>query len=311
MPRSLLVVPMPFADETPCSWLTRLAQMHAATPLSVLAAVGVRTFVDTDIEMTQDHFAALLYGTDTVLEDVPNLLGAFRIVREQGWVRAFLRRICHAYPCTAICRQCLAEDVTPYWRIEWRSQHWQVCPKHFCRLEDTCAACKRCISIFPHSGGKDRGEHHLGHCCICPHCGTDLVAGDLRFVQKTDEVFRLIELQRAVMAALVQGYVSIEGIEEPLPLAVLPRALMMGCIASPLPAYVGRKLYPQVRTDVLAEAHDVEFKARVKIFQRGGSHNRIREMGDVWKGTPGQLVRIVIRHRFESVADRVSVSTKL
>lgn len=307
MPRSLLVVPMPFADETPCSWLTRLAQMHAATLSEVLAAVGLPIFNDPDLEMMQNDFLALLSGTGTAITSLHNLEASFHVFREQDWAQVFLRHSLQTHPYTAVCRQCLAEDRVPYWRIEWRLKHWQVCPKHYCRVEDRCNACKRRILVFPLMGGRLRRESVLGHCRVCPHCGTDLAAGELRFVQRTDEVLQLVALQRAVSAAFVYGFIAVDGVGVRLPLTFLPRVLVMGGTAKLLTESTGRDLHRLVRTEIISGARSVELTGRILVYRRRDGSNRIGGMGKVWRGTPTQLARIMIRHRFEGVAHRAEI----
>lgn len=70
-----------------------------------------------------------------------------------------------------VCPSCLAEDATPYLRLEWRLSFLTVCPVHGRLLLDRCPACNEPFSIL-------RQERREGLCCWS--CGADVrrFAGD-------------------------------------------------------------------------------------------------------------------------------------
>eukprot|EP00918_Siedleckia_nematoides_P035114 GHVU01076328.1.p1 GENE.GHVU01076328.1~~GHVU01076328.1.p1 ORF type:complete len:328 (-),score=12.72 GHVU01076328.1:568-1551(-) len=172
--------PGPCAHELLTSWLARVAVHSGCEPLVLTGAIWpdwrIWT-VDADRQLSPEHaqVAAVWFKlpVDSVyactLMDVGNKLHASVNPHRPLWPwivaqgnRNRLRR--GGLP---FCPKCLADDLQPYYRLEWRFAWVVGCEHHGVRLVDRC---DRCHAICePHRSMAAAGD--LAHCV---ECGFDL-----------------------------------------------------------------------------------------------------------------------------------------
>lgn len=63
------------------------------------------------------------------------------------------------------CPECLAKDVVPYYRKQWRLALSTYCPDHDCFLYDACPACGAPIAFFRHDFGREMSRTKGIACC--------------------------------------------------------------------------------------------------------------------------------------------------
>jgi hypothetical protein len=70
------------------------------------------------------------------------------------------------------CPACLAEDIVPYFRKQWRLALFTYCLKHRIELYDECPGCHAPIAVYQGDFGRELKDALPMH--VCPLCGVDL-----------------------------------------------------------------------------------------------------------------------------------------
>lgn len=178
----------PLPDELLSSWLHRLALANGIAPRSFAGVLGLDARVWSprlDLYLPR-HVAGLLVDQTGVPQDV---VGAMTM---SGCAMAPfllpLRDSAHRNRSTWMqyCPQCLATDVTPYFRRQWRLASRVSCFAHGCGLRDRCPACHAGVATF------DQGELVPQH--FCAWCRFDL-----RAVPKASVKAAARRLERAIV----------------------------------------------------------------------------------------------------------------
>jgi len=63
------------------------------------------------------------------------------------------------------CPECLARDMVPYYRKQWRLALSTYCPDHDCFLYDSCPACGAPVAFFRHDFGREISQTKGIACC--------------------------------------------------------------------------------------------------------------------------------------------------
>jgi hypothetical protein len=84
------------------------------------------------------------------------------------------------------CPECLARDLVPYYRKQWRLALSTYCPDHGCFLYDACPACGAPVAFFRHDFGREISESKEIACCWkCEF--------DFRMAKRVTAVFPTVE----------------------------------------------------------------------------------------------------------------------
>lgn len=94
---------------------------------------------------------------------------------------------------TQLCPACLAEDETPYYRVQWRLAWHTACERHGLGLLDRCPQCRSALA--PHRLRPD--ARHIARCAAC--------GLDLRRAAAKESVEGALSLQRAADAVVREG----------------------------------------------------------------------------------------------------------
>ncbi|HIB69711.1 MULTISPECIES: TniQ family protein [Marinobacter] len=201
-------VPTPILpDEILSSWLVRTALRQGCSPMTLAATIwpGWRMWtIDTDRSLSFDRLrilsmrsgidpdairAATLHPTISKIQQNPLTnkatwpwaltIGARNVKRRSG---------------LQYCPLCLAEDASPYFRLNWRFAWHTGCQRHQCTLLDRCWNCQS--PIEPH-----RLTELAPNATTCPTCG-ELLADAL--TEGIDPY--AAALQQATDQALVTGF---------------------------------------------------------------------------------------------------------
>ncbi len=208
----------PQKDELLSSWLIRLAHAHGYKVESFCTLLFGRgsaiwnrdidimapDFVkEAIIDVTGSTFAQFekttLKSLDGYLNENTNLNGMNRWVLPVGIHNRKRKR--HGL---LFCPTCLSEDISPYYRKQWRLAYSVVCVKHGNTLFDACPKCGSVIA--PHRTDMGSGNIVPDCDCIvqCWNCGFNL--------RKSNPVIanaRLINFQTVMDETLSAGWVTL------------------------------------------------------------------------------------------------------
>lgn len=87
------------------------------------------------------------------------------------------------------CPECLATDVIPYFRKQWRVALYTYCPIHHIEMHDACPACGKSVAIFRGDFGRELKDARAMH--VCHVCGYDF-----RDTARTEAFFPDREIQQ-------------------------------------------------------------------------------------------------------------------
>lgn len=200
----------PFETESANSFLQRLsAQYHLSFP-ALKRALGIDWGSDPDCTLTPKAFGRIAQVCGLAPAHFSLMRTAFSAIAESPGLAYLMRRLPSGRPHYGFCVGCWSSDHVPHLRLEWRLQHWTVCPVHHRRLDDRCARCEREWShetaLLARSGGF---AYALSN---CPKCGHDQRHNDVRGGAHTaGQVDAEVGLGRAVMAALCSGFFVVSG----------------------------------------------------------------------------------------------------
>jgi hypothetical protein len=121
------------------------------TPLSKVSGIGATAFE-----------AATLRPVAEVVAGIPPTLQAV-----WPWMLALGSRNRKRHGGLQYCPVCLAADITPYYRLQWRFAWHTMCATHKCMLLDRCPHCFHPIE-------PNRLTAEDGHVAVCATCRNDL-----------------------------------------------------------------------------------------------------------------------------------------
>ncbi|CAG4885756.1 TniQ family protein [Paraburkholderia saeva] len=173
--RSILVAPLPFADESPASWVIRTCLLHRISYRRLAASLGIKESRDPDIEWV-DHICRIGAGTNLSASQLQQLGERFHAARNERYQKLLLNFTDQKEPLYKVCRGCLASDTTPYFRIAWRLTDWTICPIHHERTISRCPSCHAEIKGTRPFLGRTRDNDPLD-LSDCPYCLASLTAG--------------------------------------------------------------------------------------------------------------------------------------
>ncbi|WP_414899144.1 TniQ family protein [Ralstonia solanacearum] len=217
-PLSLVHAPYPFPRESAASWIHRTCQFHGVTYRTLAGYLCLKPVRDPDLATSHDHVCRIGAGTGVSPKRLKELADVFNVVRQHPQLKQLLN-FERKTPTYRFCPQCLATDLVPYLRIEWRFKDWNFCPEHRCRMSDCCPTCRTKIrAAKPCISSSSDEPVSILHCAACKKPLATL----------GDEVAREVwvspaklTIQRAIVSAVRSGIFRIDGLKIPLPLAFM------------------------------------------------------------------------------------------
>lgn len=163
------IIPAPLPDELLSSWLHRLAFANGIATRAFAGVFGRGSGMWTascDLKKLPPDIATLIRshtGLSFPRIAAMSLAGSM-LTPLLLPLRSLRRRARSTW--MQFCPTCLAEDVQPYFRKQWRLACRVSCQKHRCGLRDRCPSCRSPIAAF------DSIQLVAQHYCI--GCGYDL-----------------------------------------------------------------------------------------------------------------------------------------
>ncbi|GLH74902.1 hypothetical protein GETHLI_34040 [Geothrix limicola] len=176
--------PPPLGGELLSSWMTRIAKANGVS----LQCLCWETWPGSDLLMRDidrhpppgfieelakhsGHPAASIQRL--VLRSLVGRL-LVNLPPGSGWVQWILPILLRTRAAYGIqyCPECLAKDIEPHWRLNWRLAFVTTCPQHFRVLSDTCSSCgvaPNPLALF--KGKRPATEPVPVH--LCRWCGQD------------------------------------------------------------------------------------------------------------------------------------------
>ena len=195
----------PFETESANSFLQRLSAQYSLSFPALKRALGIEWGIDPDCSLTPEAFGRMARVCGLAPTRFSLMRTAFAAIAAKPGLADLMRSLPIALPHYRFCAGCWSSDSVPYLRMEWRLQHWTVCPVHRRRLVDRCA---RCDQEWSHETALLTRPGGLAYTLSnCPRCGHDQRRNPLRGGRPpADELEAEIGTGRAVMAALCSGF---------------------------------------------------------------------------------------------------------
>lgn len=213
------MVPDPFADESPASWLQRTCLFHGVPNALLFEMLSIPCPVDADLELSSDLLRRITAGTGASAGQIYRLGRAFEAIRTRRSPAAALRFSERGQSVYSICPACLASDAIPYLRIAWRFKQWRVCPEHRIAMLDRCRHCHGPFPAMLPAYSSSSGEQDLSFCGLC----RESVVGGMPTptIDERCDIADQIQHQRAWVSAMLNGYFLLDGCDRRLPMGFL------------------------------------------------------------------------------------------
>lgn len=211
--------PKPLPDELLSSWFVRVAEANAIklqTLSWMLFGYGMSPWHRDIDRMAPNWLLKVLCAHTgvgywdayhTTLNTYRTRLFAKR--RTSGSLRWLLPIISHGAARHGFgmqfCPACLAQDVEPYFRKQWRLALFTYCPLHGCVVYDACPACSAPIAYFRHDFGKEISQTKSVACCWS--CGFDFREAEQKAAQfQAEELHEIFDrMLRSLAGPVVEA----------------------------------------------------------------------------------------------------------
>lgn len=189
-------------DEIFSSWLVRYAVAQGCCPHEFTESIWSRFFWKSDMDLRQsDVHLNLLFEysgiprsalRNSTMEPIGRIITG-GVLPKPGvwpWVLAIGTGEGKRRDGLQYCPYCLAEDVHPYFRIQWRLAWHTTCVAHGCVLLDACPVCSAPVDLR-------KIDSYVGNVVLCSTCTADLrraksdaYSGEaIKFQQEADRIF--------------------------------------------------------------------------------------------------------------------------
>lgn len=265
----------------------RVCQYHGVYPHRLLELFDLPEMVDFDTDLRLPELRILTNGTAAKREKIFWLSRKVEHVRQGELAKAFMLAESSGRQYYRFCPECLVSDPIPYWRFTWRVTYTHFCEKHRCVLLTRCLACGERLAALGLWKRPFIENDLYSACRFCTACGEDLGTFPSQPIMRASYE-RLFDLQRLVIAAIVRGHFLVQGIKGPLPLELLPRAILMGAGVNTLSQSGVPIMFSVIRDFLMARSYkgkadvggnDVHvWSKRAAQLRYGGVFS-----GDVWQ----------------------------
>ena len=176
--KSKWAVPTPLLpDEIFSSWLVRVAFANGLEPMALTGSLWDKSrlwTIDIDRNLSQSQIATIAEHSGMSQQQIyksllPSVIDKYKLDTEAKepaiapWILALGSRNRTRYGGMQYCPQCLAEDETAYFRINWRFAWHTTCLKHSCVLLDRCPHCQTAIQFHK----RTYQTPSMRHCAVC------------------------------------------------------------------------------------------------------------------------------------------------
>lgn len=197
-------VPVPLLpDELLSSWLVRAAMTQGCDPLELTGELWPRWRAwvrDIDRGLGQEKLLPLSKAAGisaaafeaATLRPVAAILAGISLNERAvwSWMLALGSRNRKRHGGLQYCPVCVATDVAPYYRLQWRFAWHTMCARHECMLFDQCPHCRHPIE----PNRLAASDEHMAVCATCRK--------DLRKVSPIEINGRALDLQLATDRAI-------------------------------------------------------------------------------------------------------------
>lgn len=213
--------PTPYPTESFFSWFHRFCLQQGIGYRQALDFFQIPPDRDLDYEI--DHASLKQIVTACAIADNHYLIwrNISNTIQKQRAVRKKLRQTPRGEATTAFCPECLRTEVQPYLRLEWRFNFWRICPIHRKKLDHVCRNCKNQIILEKSILTASKPVPSLNFCKYCLSPFNSRIRAELEPLSE-EEIDREIQIQMALMAAILHGYGHIA----PLKARVTPGVLI-------------------------------------------------------------------------------------
>lgn len=167
-------VPPPVDDESPASWLSRLALAQGCSLPELLKFLGLTKKPYSDLSLfgltlTELRWKCGLPASAFLAAD----RAMTRLARAQLGPDVIFRPSAPT-PAFRYCPLCIGERQPPSFPIHWRFLDWRYCPSHCCLMEESCWRCKRLLWYPLDMAGTRAGRNGYASQRRCLSCMADL-----------------------------------------------------------------------------------------------------------------------------------------
>jgi len=210
-----LIIPQPQPDELLSSWLTRTAFAHGY-PLTTFISLFLKhdgsalSRIDIDFKDDPILFEVLAKKSRFPIDQLTHMSlrseEGYLFESDHGFYPPKQIRILkdkRTHYGLMFCPRCLAEDIHPYYRKQWRFHFYNACAKHKVFLIDRCGICQERIRI-----PKMKISETIA---LCSKCGRDLRLTSTHSM--SDSLAYGIKAIKWFEKGLINGYFTIDSMQ--------------------------------------------------------------------------------------------------
>lgn len=180
---TLAVCLPPLPGELLSSWVMRNCHANASSLYSLLWHHGLNNYAQVDIDQCTNRKLLELFAKDfnhpDGLPGVENqglipIIKMSRLFPHRSWIKGIDRRAT-TRRAFQYCPLCLRADDIPYFRMHWRLEWHEICPKHMVAMPNLCRNCTKPVILH-------RVKWESLHLANCYNCGFDLSTTHLTHV---------------------------------------------------------------------------------------------------------------------------------
>ncbi|MDE2621659.1 MAG: TniQ family protein [Betaproteobacteria bacterium] len=168
---ALINIPRIIGREAASSWISRLALSQGSILREISKYLEIPESRDPDwngLSLSQESVNKLKPMRTNDFTYINLVSTAFR--RHTKMRGQILFEGAHGIARFRYCPVCLAQDTTPYFRVEWRIKDLRYCLSHCCLLEETCPHCEAPVELpvnMINGGLSKQGMGTLNECSQC------------------------------------------------------------------------------------------------------------------------------------------------
>lgn len=219
--------PRIFPGESISSWLQRLSQQQGVSIEKLFLLSGARVPKDVDSTAMSVGLSYLIVTCGFSLSNFAPMGAIARSIRKTKLLQKQVRADQKGQPVSAFCPACVANDRSPYYRVEWRFKFWEFCPKHFLPMATFCGKCRKEVALDRSILLSITPPPSLAY---CKFCHSPLSHTDESLIVDVKNIDEKIAVQRGMMAGILNGYCMVAPFEKKFTLHVMMQLHQLGLL---------------------------------------------------------------------------------
>lgn len=269
-----------FPGESMSSWLQRLSQQQGISIEKLFLLAGAKVPKDVDATGLSVGLSNLINMCGFSARNFVIVSAVARAIQKTKPLQLQVRADHKGQPVSAFCPVCLANDRSPYYRLEWRFKFWKFCPTHKLPMMTACGKCKKEIALDKAILLSMNPPPSLAYCQFClsklAYIKESLIDDSLNLREK-------ISVQRNMMAGILYGYCMIAPHEKKFTLHVMVRLHQLSLLLPAMRADFDEIVDPEqaMVLDKFLKKLQVQIRRKELMHERASRRRRTRSISHV------------------------------